>query len=63
MRVKLYVHLKKEFRSIAKGRHLCHCSLPLMNCFNTIEAAIFPMQAGLPEDFPFFSDRFVNFNP
>ena len=27
-----------------------------MNSFNKTKAAIFPMQAMLPEDFPFFSD-------
>jgi len=31
-----------------------YLSLPLMNSFNKTEAAIFPMQAMLPEDFLFF---------
>jgi len=30
-------------------------SLPLMKSFNKTEAAVFPMQAMLPEDFPLFS--------
>jgi len=38
-----------------------HLSLPLMNGFNKTGAAIFPMQAILLWDIPFFSDEFVHF--
>jgi len=33
-----------------------HLKLLLKNSFNKNEAAIFPMQAMFPKDFPFFSD-------
>jgi len=33
-----------------------HHSLPLLNSFNKTMAAVPPMQAMLPKDFPFFSD-------
>jgi len=44
-----------EFRSCALGDHWRGFLLPLMNSFKT-KAAIFTMQALLPEGFPFFSD-------
>jgi len=36
-----------------------HYLLLLMNSFNKTEAAIFSKQALIPEDFPFYSDRFT----
>ena len=36
-----------------------HPSFPLMNSFNITEAAIFPIQALLPEGFPFHQFNFT----
>jgi len=38
------------------GVSIVHISLSLMNSFSKTEAAILPIQAMLPEGFPFFSD-------
>ena len=55
---------------VLRASVVCHLSLPLMNSFNNTVAAIFPMQAMLPEGFSFFqkcrpehcTDRFKNWS-
>jgi len=52
----MYVaNIKKiKFRSCAIGHHWSGIfNFPLTNSFNKFEAAIFPMHAMLPYDFPF----------
>jgi len=48
--------LKEELRSCAIG--VWHISFAVINNLNDTDTAMFAMQAVLPQDFPFLSDKF-----
>jgi len=56
--------LKIEVSSCPKGGAsvVWHLSSPLMDSFNKTDAAIFPMQAMLPEGFQFHQFNLTNYS-